>query len=276
MQEVTSSIPFDYITLKTTRSRIEKGLLAIPVSLIEKFPKNKKKIHIINNDNKEELKTFTPYNSSCRECRIGGMRKFYEKYNIQDGDELVILMLDDDKFRIIPESIFMNEIVNLENNLEKANEEESNTIFSKLSKITNLDIDNIIQNEFVRLSNNNITKRKKNKKNESFINENVPYSLKSMLLKLYKGKCQLTNFTFLMTNGKPYFEIHHINPNKGNHLKNLLVVSPNIHRQFEYSRKKEIFDEYGWIRKVFFNQTEFKVFQIIDVIQSKFTKEIHL
>lgn len=98
MKKVSSKIPFNYITLKITKSRIDKGLIAIPVSLTELFPKNKNKILVVNNDNSEHLKSFTSYKSSSRECRIGGMRDFYEKFKIQDGDELVIMLLDDDKF----------------------------------------------------------------------------------------------------------------------------------------------------------------------------------
>ena len=41
MQKQKSEISFDYITLKTTKGRIAKGLLAIPVSLIDIFPKQK-------------------------------------------------------------------------------------------------------------------------------------------------------------------------------------------------------------------------------------------
>jgi len=276
MEKVISSISFDYRTIKTTKSRIEKGLLAIPVSLIDLFPKNKKKIILVNHDNVEQFKTFTPYNSSSRECRIGGMREFYNKYKIRDSEELVILLLDDDKFKIIPEKLFTNEIISLEKQLESANDEDSEDIFEKISNITNIKIENIIQNEFVRLSNHCIQKRKKIKKSESLISESVPQSYRKILLNLYKGKCQLSAFTFIMKNGKPYFEIHHIDPNKGNNFKNLLVVSPNIHMQFEYAKKKEIFDDEGWIRKVYFNNREYPVFQIIDFLKSDFTKEIHL
>jgi len=39
MRKQKSEILFDYVTIKIANSRIEKGFLAIPVSLIDIFPK---------------------------------------------------------------------------------------------------------------------------------------------------------------------------------------------------------------------------------------------
>ena len=76
MEKIKTELPLNYRTIKLTESRIKKGLLSIPVSLIDLFPKNTKYITLINNANKEEQKTFTPYMSSSRECRIGGLKIF--------------------------------------------------------------------------------------------------------------------------------------------------------------------------------------------------------
>ena len=94
-------------------------------------------------------------------------------------------------------------------------------------------------------------------------------------MELYEGKCQITNFSFLTKKNKPYFELHHIDPEKGNHLKNLLVVSPNTHAQFTHANLIQHFDNEGWLRKVKFNKDEYTVFQIIDDLPKKFEKEIH-
>ena len=61
MKKIKTDIPFNYITVKTTKSRIDKGLLAIPSSLIHVFPKNNSKIVIINESGNEEIKNFTAY-----------------------------------------------------------------------------------------------------------------------------------------------------------------------------------------------------------------------
>ena len=78
-----------------------------------------------------------------------------------------------------------------------------------------------------------------------------------------------------MKNGNPYFEIHHIDPLKGNHFKNLLVVSPNVHAQFTFADLEQHFDNYGWLRKVKFNEVTHNVYQIIDDLPIDFEKEVH-
>lgn len=105
--------------------------------------------------------------------------------------------------------------------------------------------------------------------------EGVPLSVRKLLTEIYDGKCQITGFGFLMKNGKPYFEIHHIKPELGNHIKNILVISPNIHAQFTYAFVKESFDSDGWLRRVKFNDKTFVVKHIIDEIPKKFEKEVH-
>ena len=45
VQKVKNEIGYSYITIKATRSRINKGLLAIPISLLDRFPKEKQKIY---------------------------------------------------------------------------------------------------------------------------------------------------------------------------------------------------------------------------------------
>ena len=78
-----------------------------------------------------------------------------------------------------------------------------------------------------------------------------------------------------MRNGNPYFEIHHIKPEIGSHLKNILVVSSNIHAQFTYAFVEEFFDQDGWLRRVKFNKEIFLVNQIIDKTPKRFEKEVH-
>jgi len=125
--------------------------------------------------------------------------------------------------------------------------------------------------------NNQIMKRRNYKKANIFqVKENIPLSLRKILELIYEGKCQVSNFTFTQRNRKPYFEIHHIKPDLGNNIKNLLVVSPNIHAMFTYANCEEYFDNEGWLRKVKFNHEEFNVYQAIDNIKDKyFEKNVH-
>jgi hypothetical protein len=72
-----SEIPLNYKTVKTTKGRIGKGLLAIPVSLIDLFPKSNGFIYLVDDDGVEKKHHFTARDGSTRECRIGTMKQFY-------------------------------------------------------------------------------------------------------------------------------------------------------------------------------------------------------
>lgn len=277
MKIVESIIPYNYITVRTTKSRINKGLLAIPVSLIEYFPQNKVEIFIADLDKNYSAKTYTPYSSSSRECRIGGLKEFYNKNDIQDGDEIVIQLIEkDNKYRLIPEKNWLNDIFDCENILlNSSSDEEFSTSIQKISKLTLQKERSVIESEYLRLTSLLPSKRELKKDSPKNIKTNVTPSIKNFLLNLYHGKCQLTNFTFEMKNKNPYFEIHHINPNIGHHFKNLLVVCPNIHAQFTYANVQHFYDSEGWLRKVIFNDIEYQVHQIIDSINDTFFKNYH-
>lgn len=274
MEKTITDLPFDYQTIKTTKSRIDKGLLAIPVSLMGIFPKTKKKILISDLSGNCNEKNFVPYTSSSKECRIGGMKQFYEKYNIQDDDEIIIVKKEENTFGLYPEkqisNLMQKSLKTFQKDVSKAEMQLQN-----ISKLISIPKKELLQNQFVNLSNLEIKKRKKNLIKARKIKESVPFYIRKILSELYKGKCQLSNFTFTMRNGQPYFEIHHINPNLGNHFKNLLVVSPNIHAQFTYSNLKQTFDDAGWLREVSFNKVNYPVFQMIDHLPICFEKEIH-
>lgn len=278
MKIIESRIPFNYKTIKVTQSRIDKGLLTIPVSLIDSFPNQKTKVYVVTGiGEKASAKNFTPYTSSSRECRIGGMRDFYEKFQIQDGDEIVIQILEDNKYRILPDRQFENIVRKLENEFDKSqSEDEAEIKLHEVSKITSSGLKDTIFSEYYRLSTIQIEKRMYKKAILTQRKESAPSSIKKLLTEIYKGKCQITGFTFITKNGEPYFEIHHIKPDLGNHLKNLLVVSPNVHAQFSYAVVEDFFDQEGWLRRVRFNGRNFHVNHVIDKIANKFEKEIHL
>ena len=276
MERSKTDIPHNYITIKVTKSRIDKGLLAIPVSLTYLFPEKRDEIYLVNEDGTEEVKSFTPYKSSSRECRIGGMRGFYERYDIQKGDELVVQLLGNNRYRIIPEKVFRGKVHEFEKNAEETNDEKKvETLIQKFTEFVNTEPEILLKNEFLRLSRQRIAPRKVSPKKEREVRERVPPFVRKILLNLYHGKCQVSGFTFIMKNGQPYFEIHHIKPELGNHPKNLLVVSPNVHAQFTYAHVKHFFDSEGWLRKVKFNDDSYEVYQIIDKLPSGYMKEVH-
>lgn len=272
-----SRISYNYATIKITQSRLSKGLLAIPVSLLDYFPKQKTQIYVATDINEKAIaKNFTPYTSSSRECRIGGMKDFYNKFQIKEDDELVIQVLGDNKYRILPEKRFENIVKKSEDEFDSShNEDQALLTLEEVSEITGSTLKETAISEYHRLLTGEIGKRQIEKARLTSRKESVPASIKKLLSEVYQGKCQITGFTFIMRNKKPYFKIHHIKPELGNHLKNLLVVSPNTHAQFTYAPVEEFFDREGWLRRVNFNKEKFFVNQIIDKMPKKFEKEIH-
>jgi len=277
MKEVQTDIPVNYRTIRVTDSRIKKGLLAIPRSLADLFPSDKRFVTLVDIDNNENKNSFTPYSSSTHESRIGGLSNFFKIYQIKDGDEVVIQKNDEGKYRLLPEHLFHTKVLDAFNQFEKStNDTDIESSIDKIVKVSNEARKVILQNEFVRLVNiNELLERKRSPKKSIESRETVPLYIRKILSEIYEGKCQLTNFSFIQKNGSPYFEIHHILPYKGDYLKNLLVVSPNIHAQFTYADVEHSFDENGWLRRVKFNDIYFSVFQIIDKLQRDFIKEVH-
>src|SRR3989344_8022740 len=277
MQIATSKIPFNYKTIKLTQSRLNKGLLAIPASLIDYFPKQQGKIRIVAGINdKASLKTFTPYTSSSRECRIGGMREFYEKFNLKDGDEIVVQILDADKYRVLAEGQFEGLIRDKEKEFDTSeSEEDASSRLVAISKIANTAPKETLWGEYSRLIKLEVKERIQKTIKLRQVKESTPPSIRRLLTEIYGGKCQISGFSFLMKNRKPYFEIHHIKPELGNHLKNILVISPNVHAQFTYALIEEQFDNDGWLRHIKFNDKNYVVNHIIDKIPKRFEKEIH-
>lgn len=280
MEIKNSDLPLSYKTIKVTQGRINKGLLAIPVSLIDMFPKKRGTIYLSNQDGSLNKKTFSPYSSSTRECRIGGLQEFYKKYSVRNGDELVIQKLEDNIYRLTPENIFSCQIKKLLNRFENSKTSEgAKEALKQAAKIADITLQEMIENEFIRLSNEPAIQDRKIKSNNAKTKrEAVPVSRRELLRDLYGGRCQLTNFSFIMKNGEPYFEIHHINPKKGHHLKNLLVVSPNAHAQFTFADVELGFENNNpneWLRTVKFNGETFNVLQKIDFLQKALSKEMH-
>ncbi len=276
MKTIESELPFNYKTIRITQSRIDKGLLAIPVSIIDYFPKDKTKVYIAVGTGEPLPKKFTPYTSTSRECRIGGMRSFYEKFAVKDGDEVVLQLLDTNSYRIFTEQQFGYLIRKAEGNFDEATSEtEAEENLGNISKIANTKPEGTLWSEFYRLSKVEVGKRRHKILKLGKIKEGVSPSTRKLLTEIYKGKCQISGFGFLMKNGKPYFEFHHVEPVLGDHLKNVLVVSPNVHAQFTYAVVEEYFDGDGWLRRVKFNDQEFVVNHIIDKIPKRFEKEIH-
>ncbi len=262
-----SQIAYNYATIRITKSRLDKGLLAIPVSLIQWFPKQNYQINVFLDDSvHSQLKTYTSYTSPSRECRIGGLSEWFRENQIKEGDEIVLQVVDKDNFvyRLIPEVKFITKTKQIQTEFDNSTDElnaEQNLF--RIADWTRTDEKTAKLKEFFRLIKQPIIKeRQLISKKGSFGKESTPSNIRILLGKIYLGHCQVCDFWFLRKDKKPYYEIHHLNPKIGNHIKNLILVCGNCHNQFEYADTKEEFKD-GWLAKVYFNNRIFVINQII-------------
>ena len=265
--QTKSEIDYSYKTIKITQSRIGKGLIAIPVALAKWFPDHNDTIQVYLNDSPvSQTKHYSSYDSSTRECRIGGMKQWFQQNNIKRGDEIVIQLIDKELFiyRLIPERNFILKTKELQNSFDKSEtEEEASEKITTLAQWTHLTEGKVVLNEYYRLINALLTKgRQYVNKQPSRTRESAPTNLRTLLEQIYKGHCQVCDFWFLKRDKKPYFETHHIDPLKGHHPKNLLVVCGNCHNQFEYTEVKQVFND-EWLVRVSFNERTHSVKQAV-------------
>jgi hypothetical protein len=275
-----SQINYDYAAIKITQSRIDKGLLAIPVSLSKFFPSHNEMVQIyLDEVTVSEPKQYSSYTSSTRECRIGGLREWYQKHGIKNNDEIVVQFLDKEHFvyRLIPERGFIQKTQRLQADFDSsASNEDASSNIKALSRWTKSDISTVVFNEYLRLVNTSPLKiaRGLSVRNLSRARESTPSHIRTLLDEIYKGHCQVCDFWFLKRDGSPYFEIHHLDPVSGHIPKNLLVVCGNCHNQFEHATVTKDFHD-GWLVNVSFNQNSYAVRQIMQRIMKRdFRKEL--
>jgi 5-methylcytosine-specific restriction endonuclease McrA len=268
MIENESLINYNYATIKLTKSRIDKGLIAIPRSMSEWFPEYNTKINIYFDDTKNlQTKNYSSFKSSTNESRIGGMKSWFKKQQIKDGDELIVQIIDKERkiYKIVPENYFIEKTQKLQLNFDHSKEDsDADKLLRKISKWTSKDENKVVFNEYQRLIKTiSIKKRKYIERKSQKAKENVPANIRVLLQKLYKGHCQICDFTFLKKDNTPYFEIHHLNASQGHHPKNLILVCANCHRQFEYANVDKKFNQEDWLSEVYFNETFYTVNQVI-------------
>jgi len=262
-----SQISYSYMTIKMTPSRISKGLIAIPVSLTEWFPKRSDIVHVHLDDSPDlQPKTFSPYESSTRECRIGGLAGWFEESRIKSGDEIVIQVIDKENFiyRLIPEKKFIAKTQELQYDFDNSeSEQEASEKIITLAHWIHLDKQRVVLNEFKRLVDTiPMRDRKYASTRLNRARERAPANLRTLLEDIYKGHCQVCDFWFLKRDNKPYFETHHLNPLRGHHPKNVVAVCGNCHNQFERANVHQDFDMDDWLIRVSFNSRIYSVNQV--------------
>ena len=263
-----SGIYYNYFTIRITQSRIDRDLIALPRSLTNWFPDHNTTIKVFWDDSPIlQTKRYTSYTSTTHESRIAGMAEWFRKNDIKHGDEIVIQLIDREHYiyRLISERYFLVKTKELQERFDHSESEpEASEKIQGLSQWTNSEQRSVLISEYSRLVETAQTKKREYvNKTSGRAKEGVPNNFRVLLRDIYQGHCQLCNFTFLKRDNTPYFEIHHINPPIGNHPQNLILVCANCHRQFDFATVQDEFNDDGWLRKVFFNDREYSVDQIL-------------
>jgi 5-methylcytosine-specific restriction endonuclease McrA len=227
--------------IRASASRLDKGLLAVPQRFKGWFPAERGQIQIVFDD-EEAAKTLTfhPYDATTKEIRIFGLRNWYSKREVRQG-ELISITLEDREQRLY--RIALERYVRerqegvarqrLQDAGTDAEAEQQLTILGRLARKRPREV---AQEELLRIVQQSARQpRPRVLPAVAERREGVPAGTRVLLRELHDGKCQICSFTFEKRNGEPYFEIHHLDPRIGHHPTNLLVVCPNCHAQLEHA-----------------------------------------
>jgi len=275
---LNNNINYNYITLKNSQSRLSYGMIAIPRSLLFLFPEYSTDIFILfNNSQILQRKKFI-ISEKNKEARIYGLSQWLKKNITIPDDEIVIQLVDKEKliYRFINEKKYLQTIIEWENKFDNTNKEPlAYKYLTNLTAFNSIDLYTSSVSQFIRLSKKELLKRNIIQINNSTKRSNVPVNIRVLLEKIYFGKCQICNFSFLKKDNKPYFELHHIFPDLEAHPKNICLVCANCHKQFTYANVNYELNN-GWLSQVAFNDKIYKVNQVINSIENiDFYKNIY-
>lgn len=235
-----------------TKSRLEKGLLAISRKFRSLFPSSAQKVTVFfDDDAKPYQKPYTPYESTTRECRIYNLRQWFRKHQAVVGDWVEVIV-ETTGYRLIFRKRSEEEIRYRRELQEAETEEHATNALRKLAQTQRRSLRKAALKELERLSKRTWErKRVIAAPRERY--EGVPASLRALLKVVYEGRCQICGFTFFKRNGEPYFEVHHVDPEGGHQPQNLLVLCANCHAQMEHADVAVERDAQGWIVAVTIN-----------------------
>ncbi|HWP90782.1 MAG TPA: hypothetical protein VNN20_01090 [Thermodesulfobacteriota bacterium] len=123
------------------------------------------------------------------------MKQWFHTNNITSGDEVVIQLIDKERFiyRLIPERNFIKKTKELQDNFDNSEtEEEASERISALSEWTDLEKQKVVLSEYHRLASIvRIQERRYVKKHSNQARESVPFNLRVLLGDIYRGHCQI-------------------------------------------------------------------------------------
>lgn len=253
-------------TLYATDSRISKGLLAIPRKFGGEFPATKGKILVVFDDGtRVEPKIYVPYDPKIKESRVFGLSRWFSRRGIVAGDAITITLVDPVKriYRIaLDRFIQQRRAVEARRQLYTTDSQEvAGEQLRRLAECKKEKVQEIAFQEIALIAQRPLLKRKRVMVLQKGRAEAVPPALRALLEAIHQGKCQICDFTFKRRDGRPYFETHHLEPDKGHHPTNVLVICPNCHAQLENATVAETERVMGWLVAVKINGKRFRVRQ---------------
>jgi 5-methylcytosine-specific restriction endonuclease McrA len=227
--------------VRASASRLDKGLFAIPQKFKVWFPDEKGQIHVVFDDGDvPRTLTFHPYDATTKESRIFGLRNWYSKRGVRQGDLISVTLEDRDRrlYRIALERYILErqELLARQRLQLASTDAEAGQQLTILSRVTKTRPREVAQRELLQIAQQSARQSRPTVLPAvAERREGVPPGTRILLRELHEGKCQMCSFTFEKRNGEPYFEIHHLDPKVGHHPTNLLVVCPNCHAQLEHA-----------------------------------------
>jgi hypothetical protein len=240
-------------TIRASASRLDKGLLAVPQRFKNLFPSTRTQIQVIFDDGeKSRPLTFQPYDATVKENRIFGLRQWFARRGVREGDLISITVESSSQklYRItLDRFVLERQEGKARDGLRTARTDaEAEQRLVKLAQITRRRPREAARGELLRIAEKSLPQfRPVVLPHVAPRREGVPPGLRVLLRELHDGKCQLCSFTFEKESGEPYFEVHHLDPALGHHPKNLLVVCPNCHAQFEHATVSDLRWAEGWL-----------------------------
>jgi len=246
-------------SIRASASRIEKGFIAVPQKFKEWFPRERTKIHVaFDDDRTTNALTFHPHDPAGKENRIFGTRQWFLKRGVVEGDRVTITIEDAERhlYRVALDR-FVEEKQQQESRQKlraAANNSEAEQELHTLLRLTRKRPRRLAREELLRIAQGSLPhKRLRVSSGAADRHDAVPPGIRVLLRELHEGKCQLCSFTFIKTNGEPYFEIHHLDSAIGHHPSNLLVMCPNCHAQFEHANIADLERVGVWLVAVSIN-----------------------
>jgi 5-methylcytosine-specific restriction endonuclease McrA len=233
-------------TIRASASRLDKGLLAVPQKFKSLFPDEQCQIHVVFDDEEaSRALTFHPYDARTKESRIFGLRNWYAKRSVHQGDLISVTVEPRGRrlYRIALERYLLErqERVARQRLQEASTDSEAEQQLTILWRVTKRRPRQVAERELMQIAQQSV------RQSRPIVlpaaaerREGVPPGTRILLRELHEGKCQICSFTFEKRNGEPYFEIHHVDPTIGHHPTNLLVVCPNCHAQLEHAAVSDL------------------------------------